>query len=108
MTVKARRSPCCDTTPPPETGRADGLAYEETPQGRQALAPGVAPLTLHDHLALRLAAPAAPRRYQGLQKPCDIGLFDQVARSQTDLVDLVRAAERAELAPTDPSPKPKE
>lgn len=104
----ARRSPSCDRTRSPETGEAPSLAYEDTPEGRQALAPGVSPLTLHDQLSLRLAAPAAPRRYAGAQKPCDIGLFDQVARSQTDLVDWVRAAERAELAPTDPSPKPKE
>ncbi len=88
------------------TENGAGLACENTAVGRQTLTPGVAPITLHDQLAVRLAAPAAPRRYAGPQKPCDIGLFDTVARSQTDLVDLARQTARRD--PVSPSPKPKE
>ena len=81
-----------------ESGAA--LACEDTAVGRQTLTPGVAPITLHDQLAVRLAAPASPRRYAGPQKPCDIGLFDTVARSQTDLVDLARDAARRDSLPS--------
>ena len=40
------------------------------------------PVSLRDRLALRLAAPMAPRVPQ---KPLDIGLFDEDARNQLSL-----------------------
>ncbi|WP_298307313.1 hypothetical protein [uncultured Erythrobacter sp.] len=65
---------------------------EATEAGEQALAPGLRPITLADRLALRAAAPLAPRRNPNAeQKPCDLGLFDQVARDQLDLIDAIRA-----------------
>lgn len=70
---------------------AEPLACEPTPVGAQTLVPGVAPVSLAEQLAYRLAAPLEPRR-AAAQRPCDIGLFDVSARAQTDLVDLARAA----------------
>jgi len=94
------RRPHTPTDPPAHS--RDALAYEATEVGHQSLTPGVAPITLHDQLALRLAAPASPRRYAGAQKPCDIGLFDTVALSQTD---LAREAARADRRPSSPKAK---
>jgi len=58
------------------------LPSEPTPEGEQILVPGVAPISLRDRLALRLAAPMAPRKPQ---KPLNIGLFDEDARNQFTL-----------------------
>lgn len=67
---------------------------ETTPEGEQALVPGIVPITLRDRLMLRAAAPMTPKRNpDAAQKPCDIGLFDQAARDQCDLIDFLRAAE---------------
>jgi len=72
-------------TPPPP------LATEATPEGQQTLVPGVRPLTLRDRLEARMAAPMAPRRNpDARQKPLDIGLFDEAARNQLDLMDLIK------------------
>ena len=71
---------------------------EPTPVGDQILTPGVAPVRLAERLTLQLAAPIQPRRYRGPQKPCDLGLFDETARAQTDLVDLLR-----QTSPTHPA-----
>ncbi len=89
----------------PATENGSPLACEDTAVGRQTLTPGVAPITLRDQLALRLATPASPCRYAGPQKPCDIGLFDTVARSQTDLVDLARETARRDPIPSSPKAK---
>ena len=65
---------------------------EPTEIGEQTLVTGVRPVTLGERLALRAAAPIAPRRNpDARQKPCDLGLFDEVGRAQTDLVDLLKA-----------------
>ena len=80
--------------------RAPHLATEPTPEGEQMLIAGVRPLTLRDRLALRAAAPLAPSKQQ---KPCDLGLFDEGARNQTDLIDFIRAAHRG--ASSTPEPK---
>jgi len=85
-----------DTRPPRDPAEAP-LTCEPTPVGSQTLVPGVAPVSLADRLAWRLAAPLEPRR-AATQRPCDIGLFDATARAQTDLVDLA-------LALSDPSSK---
>lgn len=65
---------------------------EITPEGEQTFAPGVAPITLADRLALSAAEPLQPTRPQ---KPCDHGLFDEVRRNQLDLNDFLRAADSA-------------
>ena len=61
---------------------ATPLPTEPTPEGEQILMPGVAPLSLRERLALRLAAPMTPRKPQ---KPLNIGLFDEDARNQLAL-----------------------
>ena len=58
------------------------LATEATPEGEQILVPGIAPVTLRQRLALRIAAPLSPRKPQ---KPLNIGLFDEDARNQLSL-----------------------
>jgi hypothetical protein len=58
------------------------LATEKTPEGEQILFAGVAPVSVRDRLALRMAAPMAPRKPQ---KPLNIGLFDEDARNQLAL-----------------------
>ena len=69
---------------------------ETTPQGKQIVAPGVKPITLRDRLAVRAAQPIAPRRNPNApQKPCNVGLFDDAARNQLDMLDLIRAATRS-------------
>ena len=73
---------------------------ESTPEGEQVLVPGVVPVTLRDRLMARMAAPIAPKRNpDAAQKPCDIGLFDQAARDQRDLIDFLRATETGASTP---------
>ena len=55
---------------------------EPTQEGEQILVPGVAPVSLRERLALRLAAPLTARKPQ---KPMNIGLFDDDARNQLAL-----------------------
>jgi hypothetical protein len=55
---------------------------EATQIGPQTLVPGVRPVSMKARLEALAAHPMASNR---LQKPCDIGLFDDVARSQMDL-----------------------
>jgi hypothetical protein len=72
---------------------------EPTEAGAQTLVPGVRPVTLRDRLDLLARQPIAPRRNPAAaQKPCDHGLFDEAARRQIDLIDLIRAAERGGAA----------
>ncbi len=75
------------------------LPTEVTPEGEQIVAHGVRPITLRDRLIVRAAQPLAPKRNPlAEQKPCDIGLFDEAARNQFDMLDFLRAAESG--APT--------
>ena len=61
---------------------APSFLHEATEASEQALVPGVAPLTWHDRLSLRAAAPLeAP----GPQRPLAIGQFDLAARAQLEL-----------------------
>ena len=60
---------------------------EATAIGPQALVPGVRPVSMKARLEALAAHPLEPRR---LQKPCDIGLFDDVARNQMDLFSAVK------------------
>jgi hypothetical protein len=58
------------------------LTTEPTPEGEQILVPGVAPVSVRERLALRMAAPMAPHKPQ---KALNIGLFDEDARNQLAL-----------------------
>lgn len=55
---------------------------EVTPIGQQSLVPGVRPVSMKARLEALAAHPMGSDR---LQKPCDLGLFDEVARNQLDL-----------------------
>ena len=55
---------------------------EATILGPQTLVPGVRPVSMKARLEALAAHPLCSDR---LQKPCDIGLFDDVARNQMDL-----------------------
>lgn len=55
---------------------------EPTDLGQQTLVPGVCPVSMKARLEVLAAHPLASGR---LQKPCDIGLFDEAARNQMDL-----------------------
>ena len=55
---------------------------EATSLGPQSLVPGVRPVSMKARLEALAAHPLVSDR---LQKPCDLGLFDQVARNQMDL-----------------------
>ncbi len=55
---------------------------EPTPIGEQTLVPGVRRVSIYERLMVLAAQPLGSNR---LQKPCDLGLFDEVARNQPDL-----------------------
>jgi len=64
------------------------IATEATEAGEQHLVPGIAPITLADRLTVLAAQPMTPKRNPtATQKPGDIGLFDEAARNQSDLLD---------------------
>ena len=55
---------------------------EATTLGPQTLVPGVRPVSMKARLEALAAHPLVSDR---LQKPCDLGLFDEVARNQMEL-----------------------
>jgi len=55
---------------------------EPTPLGEQSLVPGVRPVSIYERLMVLAAQPLASKKPQ---RPCDLGLFDEVARNQLDL-----------------------
>ena len=55
---------------------------EATVLGPQSLVPGVRPVSMKARLEALAAHPLVSDR---LQKPCDLGLFDEVARNQMEL-----------------------
>lgn len=55
---------------------------EPTPIGEQTLIPGVRRVSIYERLMVLAAQPLGPKKSQ---KPCDLGLFDEVARNQLDL-----------------------
>lgn len=67
---------------------------DRTEAGEQRLIAGVAPVTLRQKLEVLAGSAGSVRRGQCTQKPCDLGLFDETARAQTDLVDLLRQRPR--------------
>ncbi len=71
---------------------------EQTEVGEQTLIMGVAPVTLGAKLTARTSHPMVSGRSLGrnpnaMQKSCDIGLFDEVGRTQIDLCDLINSME---------------
>ncbi|WP_298916446.1 hypothetical protein [uncultured Algimonas sp.] len=69
---------------------ATPLQTETTEEGEQTLVHGVRPVTLGERLTARTRHPSRPRRNPAArQLPCDLGLFDEVGRAQTDLLDLI-------------------
>lgn len=84
---------------------APKLPTETTPEGEQIVAPGVKPITLRDRLTVRAAQPIAPKRNpNAVQRPCDLGLFDEAGRNQLDMLDFLCATSGGASHP----PKPKE
>ncbi|MBL4853596.1 MAG: hypothetical protein JKY25_05075 [Robiginitomaculum sp.] len=64
--------------------------YEQTEVGEQTLIDGVRPVTLGEKFTARTYHPMTPKRNPNAQqKSCDIGLFDEVARAQIDLLDFI-------------------
>lgn len=57
---------------------------EETPEGTQTLVPGVKQTTEREKLEKRMSGPL-----RGSSAPCDRGLFDDGARAQLDMLDLI-------------------
>jgi hypothetical protein len=66
---------------------------EATPVGPQALVPGVRPVSMKARLEALAAHPLASMK---MQKPCDIGLFDDVARNQMDLFSATTSTKTQE------------
>lgn len=67
---------------------------EPTEAGEQTVVRGVRPVTLRDRLAVMAARPMLPKRNPNAQqKPCDHGLFDEVARDQIDLIDFLNSTQ---------------
>ena len=60
---------------------------EATVQGQQVLVLGVRPVSMKVRLEVLAAHPLGSNR---LQKPCDIGLFDDVARNQMELFSAAK------------------
>jgi len=75
--------------------------HEDTPEGVQTLVPGVAPIIMRERLDVMARKPMTPKRGPILQKPCDIGLFDEAARAQRDLIDRLHASENTQSTPTE-------
>ena len=70
---------------------------EQTEVGVQTLIDGVRPITLGEKLTARTYHPMTPKRNPNAQqRPCDLGLFDEVGRAQIDLIDFINST---------PSPK---
>ena len=55
---------------------------EPTPIGEQSLIPGVRPVSMRVRLEALAAHPLVSTK---VQKPCNLGLFDEDARNQPDL-----------------------
>jgi hypothetical protein len=66
---------------------------EATPIGPQALVPGVRPVSMKARLEALAAHPMCSNR---VQKPCDLGLFDEVARNQLDMFSTTTPTQRTE------------
>lgn len=75
---------------------------ETTEAGEQMLTHGVPPVNLAERLSFMAARPSQPKcNPHAQQKPCDLGLFDEVQRNQIDLIDVLNST------PTPPNDQPK-
>ncbi len=69
-------------------------ATEATEAGDQMLVSGVRPVTVRSQLTVMATRPMLPRRNPNArQKPCDLGLFDEAARDQIDLIDFLNSTQ---------------
>ncbi|MEL7279323.1 MAG: hypothetical protein AAGK79_03145 [Pseudomonadota bacterium] len=68
----------------PATTNASNTVVEQTHLGPQYVMDGYSPVTLRERLEAMGNAPLTPKRLC-VQKPCDVGLFDETARNQLDL-----------------------
>jgi len=66
------------------SNRQDNGAVEQTPIGDQYLIGDVRPVSQREGLEWIAALPMQPKRSRQ-RKPCDHGLFDEIARNQLDL-----------------------
>jgi hypothetical protein len=66
---------------------------EATSLGPQTLVPGVRPVSMKARLEALAAHPMCSNR---VQKPCDLGLFDEVARNQLDMFSTTTPTQRTE------------
>ena len=74
--------------------------FEQTEVGVQTLISGVRPVTLGEKLTALTFHPMTPKRNPNAQqRPCDLGLFDEVGRAQIDLIDFINST------PTPPKTK---
>ena len=70
------------------------LKTEMTDVGEQTLIDGVRPVRLGEKLTAMTTHPMRPKRNPNAeQKPCDLGLFDEVGRAQMDLMDFITTTE---------------
>ena len=84
-----------EAPPPAPKPAPTPLKTETTEEGEQTLVHGVRPVTLGERLAAQTRHPMRSRRNpDARQLPCDHGLFDEVGRAQTDLLDLIDQLER--------------
>jgi hypothetical protein len=58
---------------------------EPTPIGEQTLVPGVRRVSIYARLMVLAAQPLGSNKSQ---RPCELGLFDEVARNQMDLFSI--------------------
>jgi len=67
---------------------------EMTEVGEQTLIDGVRPVALGEKLTAMTAHTIRPKRNPNAkQKPCDLGLFDEVGLAQVDLIDFIKEME---------------
>lgn len=91
---------------PENSAGPDLVQTQSTDVGEQTLMRGVAPVTLGERLTAQTRYPMRPRRNPSATRsstkappdllrihPCDLGLFDEVGRAQTDLLDLITKME---------------
>jgi len=72
------------------TRRSKAHQAEMTEVGEQTLITGVRPVTLGQKLTARTTHPMVPKKNPNcVQKPCDLGLFDEVGRAQVDIIDFI-------------------
>ncbi|MEE9271653.1 MAG: hypothetical protein V3U57_00010 [Robiginitomaculum sp.] len=73
---------------------APKLKFEQTEVGEQTLINGIRPVTLGEKLTARTLHPMTPKRNPNAQqRPCDLGLFDEVGRAQIDLIDFINSSQ---------------